>query len=49
LGDENHHAGEGGGCYGVAGDLPFKLAVWGARWAWCQRRKILGNVGSFTL
>jgi hypothetical protein len=27
----------------------FKLAAWGARWAWCQRRKTLGNVGSFTL
>ena len=49
LGDEYHHAGEGGGCYGVAGYLPFKLAAWGARWAWCQRRKTLGNVGSFTL
>ena len=47
LGDETHHAGEG--CYGVAGDLLFKLAAWGARWAWCQRRKTLGNVGSFTL
>ena len=49
LGDEYHHAGEGGGCYGVAGFLSSSRP-WGARWAvWCQRGKTLGNVGSFTL